>query len=330
MTWTEGDASARTAERNGARARVETPARLHLGFLDLNGDLGRRFGSIGLSIDGFSTRLSVERAAAFQTLGEEQSRAARLSRRLAERLGVALSERVTVETAIPAHAGLGSGTQLALALGAAFRRLHGRAPDAADDAVWLDRGARSGVGAALFTRGGLVVDAGRGPDTTLPPVIARLDFPADWRVLVLTDAGMLGVHGEAERAAFARLPPFPAATAAEICRRVLMQALPGVIERDLAGFGDAITEIQGMVGDHFAPAQGGGRFTSAAAARVAGRLQALGAVGLGQSSWGPTAFAFAPDDAAARAMAARAEPERDGVAIRICAAVNHGALIERG
>ncbi len=29
---------------------VKTPARLHLGMLDLNGELGRRFGSIGVAI----------------------------------------------------------------------------------------------------------------------------------------------------------------------------------------------------------------------------------------------------------------------------------------
>ena len=39
------------------RVRVITSARLHLGFLDLNGDLGRRFGSIGLSIDAFETSI---------------------------------------------------------------------------------------------------------------------------------------------------------------------------------------------------------------------------------------------------------------------------------
>ena len=42
--------------------RVRAPARLHLGFLDLAGDLGRRFGSIGLSIEGYATRLTMTRA----------------------------------------------------------------------------------------------------------------------------------------------------------------------------------------------------------------------------------------------------------------------------
>ena len=41
---------------------VTAPARLHLGFLDLNGGLGRRFGSIGLAVDQPATRLTVARA----------------------------------------------------------------------------------------------------------------------------------------------------------------------------------------------------------------------------------------------------------------------------
>ena len=74
-----------------------------------------------------------------------------------------------------------------------------------------------------------------------------------------------------------------------------MQILPGAAERDLEAFGDGVGRVQEIVGDHFAPAQGGGRFISAAVGRVAARLKALGARGIGQSSWGPTGFAFASD-----------------------------------
>ena len=34
---------------------VRAPGRLHLGFLDPSGTLGRRFGSLGLTIEGFET-----------------------------------------------------------------------------------------------------------------------------------------------------------------------------------------------------------------------------------------------------------------------------------
>ena len=59
---------------------VEAPARLHLGFLDLHGGLGRRFGSIGLTIDGLSTRLRAERASEITARGPGSERALKYAR----------------------------------------------------------------------------------------------------------------------------------------------------------------------------------------------------------------------------------------------------------
>lgn len=308
--------------------RVTTAARLHLGFLDLNGDLGRRFGSIGLAIDTFETRVQLRDAVRFEAMGEERERATRLARRFAESLGLDANKRLIVSSAIPAHAGLGSGTQLAIAITSAFRRLAGLPLDAQGDARLLERGARSGVGAALFERGGLVVDAGRGPNTEIPPVVAHVEFPPDWRILLLLDPSIEGAHGEAEKQAFALLPGMPADAADEMCRRTLMQLLPGAAEADFAAFGQGVSRIQQIVGDHFAPVQGGRRFTSAAVGRVADRLAGLGANGIGQSSWGPTGFAFARDLEHAEFLARRAgESAEPCVQIRICKARDHGAEI---
>ena len=307
---------------------VTTAARLHLGFLDLNGDLGRRFGSIGLAVEAFETSLTLRDDSSLSAHGFERQRSAVLARRCAADLGLDPARRLDVLKAIPAHAGLGSGTQLALAIAAAFRCLAGMAPDSRSDALRLDRGARSGVGAALFERGGLVVDAGRGAADALPPVIARLPFPKDWRVILVTHPGLEGVHGEAERRAFADLPKFAADKAAEICRLTLMQILPGAAEADLAAFGDGIARVQEHVGDYFAPAQGGARFASPGVARVAARLTALGARGVGQSSWGPTGFAFAADPDEAEFVATRARLEAgSGVEILVSRARDHGALV---
>ncbi len=309
--------------------RVTTAARLHLGFLDLNGDLGRRFGSMGLSIDGFETCIELCEAAQFRVAGLERERAARLALRVAESLAVAPVQTLNISSAIPAHAGLGSGTQLAIAIAAAFRRFAGLPQNPLADAHRLDRGARSGVGAALFERGGLVVDAGRGANTQVPPVIAHFSFPPDWRILLILDPAIEGAHGESERRAFAALPSFPEESAGEICRRVLMQILPAVVERDIAAFGDGLSTVQKILGDHFSPAQGGGRFTSPAVGRVAERLRLLGARGVGQSSWGPTGFAFASDPDEADFLVRRArEDSASGVDIKICKAQNRGAAVD--
>src|SRR6185312_17498285 len=82
---------------------VLAPARLHLGFLDLHGGLGRRFGSIGLALDGIGTRLTLARRAG---AGEAPEPARRLLESLAGRLGVAGSLDLTLHEAIPEHVGL--------------------------------------------------------------------------------------------------------------------------------------------------------------------------------------------------------------------------------
>ena len=308
--------------------QVTTAARLHLGFLDLAGDLGRRFGSIGLAVDTFETRVDLCDAPSLEVLGEECERGAHIARRVADSLGLDTGKRLIISNAIPAHAGLGSGTQLALAIATAFRRLAGLPLDAREDARLLDRGARSGVGVALFERGGLAVDAGRGPITEVPPVVAWVNFPRDWRILLILDPRVEGAHGEAERQAFAALPRFPADAASEICRCTLMQILPGAAEADLEAFGDGVARIQEILGDHFAPVQGGARFISVPVSRAAARLKALGAHGIGQSSWGPTGFTFASDPDQAQFLAQRAGVDREpGVEIRICSARDHGAEI---
>src|SRR6202035_3311578 len=67
-------ASERADTKRGDQAAhvvVFAPARLHLGFLDLNGGLGRRFGGLGLAIDRPATRLTLRRAAAPAVEGVE-------------------------------------------------------------------------------------------------------------------------------------------------------------------------------------------------------------------------------------------------------------------
>ncbi len=232
-------------------------------------------------------------------------------------------------TAIPAHAGLGSGTQLALSIGAALRRLHGLAPDPADDAALSGRGARSGIGIALFTQGGFVVDGGRGDATSIPPLLARLPVPPDWRVLLLRDPDHQGLFGEQEQQAFRDLPPMQQDDAARLCRLTLMQLLPALAEADLPRFGVALSDIQRIIGAYFAPAQGG-VFASAKVGAALRWLEGQGACGTGQTSWGPSGFAFvnAPDAAEALARAVADTPQAAGLIITVQQPRNHGARIQ--
>jgi beta-RFAP synthase len=308
---------------------VRAAARLHLGFLDLNGSLGRRFGSLGLALDRPATTLSIRRATSLSVIGPEQVRASAHLETLCRHLSLKPDYELVLSEAILPHAGLGSGTQLALAVAGALRRLEGLGLDIPGDAELLQRGARSGAGSAIFLHGGLIVDGGHGTRKGVPPVLSRLAFPTSWRILLVIDKGMKGVHGEDERAAFAALPAFETADAGAICRLVLMQALPAIVENDISQFGAAIREIQTILGSYFAPAQGG-RYTSAAVGQIMQALEELGAYGMGQSSWGPTGFAFAESETQAQHFANQIakDAERLHLEIMVCQGANSGAMIE--
>ena len=308
-------------------------ARLHLGFVDLNGGLGRRFGSLGMALEQPALVLALRRSdyPQHRVSGVNVAvaeRALRYANTLLKQFGSSAALELRVEQALPEHAGLGSGTQLALAVGAALTRLLGRPAGAAEIAARLGRGARSGIGIGAFAQGGFVVDGGRGNDARPPPLLSRLAIPEQWRVLLVFDDRCSGVHGPAEREAFARLPEFTAAEAGRLCRLLLMQALPALAEADCTSFGAAISEIQRRVGDYFAPLQGGRRFTSPAVAAVLQRLSAAGAAGVGQSSWGPTGFALCADPEHGQRLLAEARRHpTHGLRFLLCQPRNRPALI---
>jgi beta-ribofuranosylaminobenzene 5'-phosphate synthase len=313
-----------------AAVTVTVPARLHLGFLDLSHGSTRRFGGIGLAISELRTRITITRAPHPEIAGPQGARAAAHVDAMLAHLGVSGAHRVSIQEVVPAHAGLGSGTQIALAVAAGLRRLHDRPLDVEGDAVRLGRGARSGLGIGLFAGGGLVVDGGRGANARPPPIVSRLAFPDEWCIILVLDPTRQGVNGPSEAAAFAALEPFAAARAAENCRLLLLQALPALVERDLPSFGAAIGELQVHIGDYFAPVQGGARFLSPAVAAAMQVLTHTGACGIGQSFWGPTGFAFVADAARAAASVAllRADPHFAALDIRVCRGLNHGAQID--
>lgn len=287
------------------------PARLHMGFFDLEGTLGRRFGSIGLGINEIHTRIEISPASDWIAEGPCNEKALKLARQFAERLNIPFPARIQLHETIPEHAGLGSGTQLALAIGLALTKLAGLNLSIREIACLMNRGARSGIGIAVFEQGGLIVDGGRNALTRVPPLLCRLEIPAGWRFILVLDEHDQGLSGPPEVNAFQTLPPFPEKLAARICHLVLLRALPAVAEADLPAFGAAISEIQQWIGDHFAQAQGG-RYTSPRVARLLDYLKDQGATGIGQSSWGPTGFCMVATPAEATALVRKALDDDPG------------------
>src|SRR5688572_15820203 len=189
---------------------VEAPARLHFGVLDLRGALGRRFGGIGAAAPSPTLLLSASPARTLEVTGEDADRAGDFARRFLEHHGLKGGARLTVRRTLPPHAGLGSGTQLALAVARALAEIHGVNTDAPGLARAVGRAQRSAIGTFTFAGGGLVVEGGRYAEGgRVAPLLARLPFPPAWRCVVAVPDAPQGVNGPAEAAAFARLPPAP-------------------------------------------------------------------------------------------------------------------------
>ncbi len=270
--------------------RMATGSRLHFGLLGWGPHVRRQFGGVGLMVDTPGMELIATAADRHEAVGPYADRVASLL----DRLGPAIRPvRIEVRRSSWEHAGLGTGTQLSLAVARLALALSGaEPPTVAELARLTGRGRRSGVGLHGFVRGGLIVDGGHASADDVPPLIARLDFPKEWSVLIVRPpAAPAGRHGGEEVAAFGELPPMPERTSERLCRLVLLDLLPAVATRDLAAFGAAVSEIQRAVGSAFAPAQGG-VYASAQSEAIVADMERLGLVGAGQSSWGPSLYAF--------------------------------------
>lgn len=223
---------------------------------------------------------------------------------------------IEVRRMAPEHAGLGTGTQLHLAVARLLIALAGGPdPSREDLAAITGRGKRSGIGLHGFALGGLLVDGGRrDPDRGIPPLLARYELPSEWHILIVLPDAPAGLHGSDELGAFAALPPLSDAVSDRLSRLVLLGLLPAVVERDLVAFGAALTAIQLHVGRGFAPAQGGRPYASPSAEAIAAFLRSERLVGIGQSSWGPALYAFTAADASKRAAILQELRSRYGLA----------------
>lgn len=316
-------------KQNNKIIRISSPARLHLGFLDLHGGLGRLFGSLGMGISDLSLDMHASHAKDIVVSGPDAERAKYYAGSMLEHLNIRSGVHINIEKNFPSHAGLGSGTQMALAVGSAIDQLFDTGLSLEKIATVLKRGNRSGIGIGTFRQGGFIVDAGRDSDTGIPPVISQMRVPDSWRFILVLDDSCVGTHGEEERRAFNELPKMEEEESARICRLLLMQVLPALAEADCQRFGQGISEIQESMGRYFSPAQAG-VYTSDAVGQALDNIKNCGAQGIGQSSWGPTGFAiFASETEAYQALKEhRNQFSGAGLEYLICSAQNAPAHIE--
>jgi len=299
--------------------RVSTGSRLHFGLFRLPPagpwPAGERFyGGVGMMVERPGVRVSVEATTEWSAVGPLADRAVAIARRCA----FARPHQVTIEECAPEHAGLGTGTQLSLAIAQALAASAGRDELSVTELARLTgRGRRSSIGIHGFVHGGLLVDAGKQSPDELAPLAARAEFPAGWRVVLLTPAGAAARwHGPREEQALAVAG---ANIDDALCRLSVGGLLPALVEGDLAAFGDALFEFNSRAGEPFRAAQGG-PYASSATADLVAWLREQGVRGAGQSSWGQTVFGIVGDAGEAAALAAGSQRKWDGNVITIVTA----------
>jgi beta-RFAP synthase len=328
------------------RVTVSTGSRLHFGLLTHRPKSGREFGGIGVMIDSpgwtvavsardsltdtMTDRITVSDSAA-SACPETEDRVASFAERFRQAQESSVpSLDITVSQAIPSHRGLGSGTQLALAVAHGINVcLSHEHASAAGLAQQTGRGLRSAVGTWGFESGGLIVDGGKLESDSVGSLAARLEFPPDWRFLLIFPDRFSGLSGDDEMTAFRDLPGMPQSTTDALCRLIIMEILPAVQDRNFERVSAAFEEYGNRAGGYFAPAQGG-VFIDPRMEYFGRQLVENGIEGFAQTSWGPTCAALCRDDEMARQAIEliQTSAEASHYQFAIARPLNQGATVE--
>jgi beta-RFAP synthase len=302
----------------------------------MNGGMGRFFGGLGVAIDRPNVILQTQTSEDFSVTGEKTELTTSLANRFLETYHINAEFNIHVEQTIPEHAGLGSGTQLALAVAAALTKLFDVKASIQELSLAMGRMKRTGVGTAVFAQGGFVVDGGKRikggvvvPES-YPPLIFSHPFPEEWKFVVAVPDVKGGLAKTEEKNAFGQVPPMPAEVVGRLCRLTMMKLLPALIDCEIESFGDALTQIQVVIGGYFAGVQVG-TFSSSAATETIDFMKKREAYGVGQSSWGPAVYGLAQDETQAKELRAEVEAflqDRDGGQVFVANANNRGATIK--
>jgi beta-RFAP synthase len=298
----------------------------------MNGEMGRLFGGLGVGIDHPNVIIKAQTADSLKITGKKTSLAKAVTERFFTKYNnISPKVHLDIIETIPCHTGLGSGTQFALSIAVALAKISHINASVPELAEIVGRAKRTSVGTSIFQYGGFVVDGGKNQKTptTAPPLIFHHPFPETWRFIVASPNQPKGLANAEEQYAFDKLTIMPAQNVGQICRLIMLKLLPALTEHDIESFGDALTKIQILTGNHLAAAQGG-IYASSIATECIKFMTQTGAYGVGQSSWGPALYAIVKQNDANTFLAKVKTHLKNGAGGEafIAKANNQGAVIK--
>ncbi|VAX19998.1 hypothetical protein MNBD_NITROSPINAE03-987, partial [hydrothermal vent metagenome] len=135
---------------------IRAPARLHLGLVKINRQ--SEYIAAGFSLEEPFCELEVKRSSAFRVYGQDTDRIKTAIKDICAYTGSPLKFSARLTAPLPFHCGLGSGTRHALCAAKAVCLLENKKISAVKLAGLTGRGARSMMGAVLFSKGGFALD----------------------------------------------------------------------------------------------------------------------------------------------------------------------------
>jgi beta-ribofuranosylaminobenzene 5'-phosphate synthase len=324
------------------RVIIKTPSRLHLTLIDMQGGSGRVDGGVGIALDEPGILIEVRQSPSLEVQGCDavtRERIMNSARQVLKDLHAGGNVSITVREYFPSHIGLGSGSQIMLAIARGIAEIYGRSLPVNELALLAGRGGTSGIGTAAFEHGGFIIDGGHtfgqgceksefrpsaaSRGVRPPPVIVHHDFPADWRILLAMPNLPAGASGMREIDIFKTHCPIPVEEVRKLCHEILMRMLPGIVEKDLDLFGSSVNAVQELgfkkVELSLQPKQ---------IPELIKRIRSAGAACSGMSSFGPTVYAIGDTDMREIEQAARScMDEYAGGTTLITSARNKGASV---
>ncbi|MFX1419071.1 MAG: beta-ribofuranosylaminobenzene 5'-phosphate synthase family protein, partial [Promethearchaeota archaeon] len=242
----------------------------------------------------------------------------------------------------PSHVGLGSKTQLSLAISTAITKLKNIDHLTHQDLTKLvERGGTSGIGWKGFKTGGFILDGGhdfgkgKEKETFLPSsasisanpalTIFRHEIPENWRFVLVIPNVKKGAFGDEEISVFQNYAPIPRSEVNEVSHQVIMKILPGIIKNDLFCFGEGLKRIQ-SIGFKKIEIE----LQHQTVKDLLNFFEDYGLKAYGMSSFGPSVVAIVESDSEAETLLREVQKNQKnrGGHIYICKPNNKGAKIE--
>lgn len=307
--------------------RLQTGSRVHFGLFGGFTDRGRSYGGLGAMASEPGLKLRIAPADRMEFEGDQAERLREFTRKWLAATGHRPPSpcRIVLEQSPDSHVGLGTGTQIGLAVSALLYRFYfGEVPAVETLARSTGRGQRSAVGTYGFQRGGFIVDSGKATGEELSRLDFHCDLPVNWRFVFIQTSHPGGLSGGAENRVFQQAKNRLVDHQQELVALTRETILPALLQEDFESFSEAIFRFGKTSGSYFAHVQGG-PFNGPRITELVGQLRQSGIRGVGQTSWGPTVYALArsADEAEqiADLLAGQLEPDET---LTIAAPRNHG------